>query len=490
MSPPSTTHERRWLILAVIATAQLMIVLDLTIVNIALPSAQRDLGFSNDDRQWIVTSYALAFGSLLLLGGKLGDLFGRKWAFIGGLFGFAAASAVGGAAGSFGVLVAARATQGAFAALLAPSALALLAITFSDPAERGKAFGIFGAVAGGGSAVGLLLGGILTEWLNWRWCLYVNLLIAVPTAIGALRLIENVGQPARPRLDLAGTVLATSGLFALVYGFSNSETRSWGHPVTIGALALAAVLLTAFVLVESRVRYPLLPLRVVADRVRGGSYLALGISGTALFAVFLFLTYYLQLTKGFSPIETGLAYLPMTAGIVVSATLANNIFLPKVGPRPLLVIGMILGAAALAWFAQLDADSSYAGQVLPGLVVLGVGMGNIFGPGLSSATYGVDPADAGVASAMVNTMQQVGGSIGTALLSSIFASAVTSFARGKPATPQVAADAAMHGYTVAFWVAAGVFALGAVVVGSLMRSIKIEAVAPSQPAAQQRLAHS
>jgi EmrB/QacA subfamily drug resistance transporter len=489
MSQPSS-HERRWLILAVIATAQLMIVLDLTIVNIALPSAQRDLGFSNDDRQWIVTSYALAFGSLLLVGGKLGDLFGRKWAFVGGLFGFAAASAVGGAAGSFGVLVVARATQGVFGALLAPSALALLATTFSDPDERGKAFGIFGAVAGGGSAVGLLLGGILTEWLDWRWCLYVNLLIAVPTAVAALRLIENVSLPGRPRLDLPGTALSVAGLFALVYGFSNSESHSWGHPVTIVALALAVVLLTTFVFVESRVRYPLLPLRVVLDRVRGGSFLALGISGTALFAVFLFLTYYLQLTKGFSPIETGLAYLPMTVGIVVSATLANNIFLAKVGPRPLLVIGMVLGALAMAWFAQLDANSSYAAHVLPGLVVLGVGMGNIFAPGLSSATYGVDAADAGVASAMVNTMQQVGGSIGTALLSSIFASAVSSFARGKPSSPQVAADAAMHGYTVAFWVAAGVFAFGAVVVGSLMRSIKIEAGAPAEPTTEQQLAHS
>jgi EmrB/QacA subfamily drug resistance transporter len=470
-----TSYERRWLILALIATAQLMIVLDLTIVNIALPSAQQDLGFSNDQRQWIITAYALAFGSLLLPGGKLGDLFGRKWAFIGGLFGFAAASAVGGAAGSFGVLVAARATQGVFAALLAPSALALLATTFGNTDERGKAFGIYGAVAGGGSAVGLLLGGILTEWLSWRWCLYVNLLIAVPTAIAALRLIDNVAQTDRPRLDLAGTALVTSGLFALVYGFSNSESHSWGHPVTIGALALAAVLLTAFVFVESRVEHPLLPLRVVADRVRGGSFLALGITGIALFAVFLFLTYYLQLTKGFSPIETGLAYLPMTVAIVASATLANNNFLARVGPRPLLVLGMTLGALAMAWFAQLDTTSSYAGHVLPGLIVLGIGMGNIFAPGIASATYGVAPTDAGVASAMVNTMQQVGGSIGTALLSSIFASAVTSFARGKPPSPQVAADAAMHGYTVAFWVAAGVFAFGAVVVGLLMRSIKLQA---------------
>jgi EmrB/QacA subfamily drug resistance transporter len=476
---PSSTYERRWLILALIATAQLMIVLDLTIVNIALPSAQRDLGFSTDDRQWIVTAYALAFGSLLLLGGKLGDLFGRKWALIGGLLGFAAASAVGGAAGSFGLLVAARAAQGVFGALLAPSALALLATTFSEPDERGKAFGIFGAVAGGGSAVGLLLGGILTEWLSWRWCLYVNLVIAIPTAIAALRLLENVAQPARARIDLVGAALATSGLFALVYGFSNSESHSWGNPVTIVALALAVVLLVAFVLVESRVDHPLLPLRVVTDRVRGGSFLALGISGIALFAVFLFLTYYLQLTKGFSPIRTGLAYLPMTVAIVASATLATNYLLARVGPRPLLVAGMALGALAMVWFAQLDTTSSYAGHVLPGLIVLGIGMGNIFAPGLSSATYGVAPTDAGVASAMVNTMQQVGGSIGTALLSSIFASALSSYARGKPATPLVAANAAMHGYTVAFWVAGGVFAFGAVAVGLLMRSIKIEAD-PSQ----------
>jgi EmrB/QacA subfamily drug resistance transporter len=489
MSPP-TSYERRWLILALIAIAQLMIVLDLTIVNIALPSAQRDLGFSNDERQWVITSYALAFGSLLLLGGKLGDLFGRKWAFIGGLFGFAGASAVGGAAGSFGVLVAARAAQGAFGALLAPSALALLAITFSDPVERGKAFGIYGAVAGGGSAVGLLLGGMLTEWLNWRWCLYVNLLIAVPTATVALRLIENVAQRDRPRLDLLGGALATSGLFALVYGFSNSEIHSWGHPVTIVALALAVVLLTTFVFVESRVEHPLLPLRVVTDRVRGGSYLALGISGIALFAVFLFLTYYLQQTKGFSPIKTGLAYLPMTAAIVVSATLANNKFLARTGPRPLLVLGMTLGALAMVWFAQLKITSGYAGHVLPGLIVLGIGMGNIFAPGISSATYGVAPTDTGVAAAMVNTMQQVGGSIGTALLSSIFASAVSSFAQGRPRSPQVAAEAVMHGYTVAFWVAAGVFALGAAVVGLLMRSIKLEADATAEPTEAAQLARS
>jgi MFS family permease len=315
------------------------------------------------------------------------------------------------------------------------------------------------------------------------------MLIAVPAALAAFRLIENVGHPERPKLDIAGTVLATTGLFALVYGFSNSEMNSWGHPVTIISLAAAVVLLSAFAFVESRVEHPLLPLRIITDRVRGGSYLAIGISGIALFAVFLFLTYYLQLTKGFSPIETGLAYLPMTAAIMITATSVNIRFLAKVGPRPLLVLGMTLGALAMAWFAQLDADSSYAGHVLPGLVVMGVGMGNIFAPAISSATYGVLPTDTGVASAMVNTMQQVGGSIGTALLSSIFASAVTSYAESHTPGPGLATDAAMHGYTVAFWVAAGVFAFGAVVVGTLMRSVKVQAHAPGEAAAEPAVVH-
>jgi EmrB/QacA subfamily drug resistance transporter len=477
-------HEHRWLILGLVGLAQLMVVLDVTIVNIALPSAQRDLGFSDDLRQWIITAYALAFGSLLLLGGRIGDLFGRKWSFIGGLLGFSIASAIGGAADSFGVLVAARATQGVFAALLAPSALALLATTFTDGEERGKAFGIFGAIVGSGAAVGLLLGGILTEVLSWRWCLFVNLAIAIPTATMALRYVVNQAQPNRPPLDLPGTAAGSLGLFALVYGFSNSETHSWTHPVTIGMLAAAVVLLSAFVVVESRVAHPLLPLRVVTDRTRAGSYLTIGISGIALFAVFLFMTYFLQRSKGFTPIQTGLGFLPMTGVIIVTAALVNTKFLAKVGPRPLLVLGMSLGALAMVWFAQLTPGSSYAGHVLPGLLVLGLGMGNIFAPAIASATYGVGPRDSGVASAMVNTMQQIGGSIGTALLSSIFASAAASFARGRPPTPQLAGEAAVHGYTVAFWIAAGIFAAGALIVGVTMKSIRLTQHAGEPVAAQ------
>ena len=476
-------HERRWLILTVIGIAQLMVVLDATIVNVALPSMQQDLGFSNDARQWIITAYALAFGSLLLLGGRLGDLFGRKWAFIGGLLGFAAASAVGGAAESFGVLVGARAAQGAFGALLAPASLALLGTIFTDPGERGKAFGIFGALAGGGAAVGLLLGGILTETLSWRWCLFVLLFFAVPAAVAAFRLLHNQANPQRPRIDWLGVVTATSGLFALVYGFSNSEMNSWGHPVTIVMLVAAAVLLSAFVVVETRVAHPLLPLRVPADRTRGGSYLAIGIAAIAMFGVFLFLTYFLQQNKDFSPIQTGLGFLPMTAAIMITATSVNTIILAKVGPRPLLVLGMVLGSLAMVWLAQLEPGSSYAGHVLPSLIVMGAGMGCIFAPAFASATYGVDPGDQGVASALVNTMQQVGGSIGTALLSSIFASSAASFAEGKAPSPQLADQASVHGYTVAFWVAAGVFAVGAVVVGTMMESIKVaEPHATAEPA--------
>src|SRR3954454_15332480 len=333
-------HDRRWAILARLGVAQVVVVVDATIVSIALPSAQQDLGFSNDDRQWIVTAYALAFGSLLLLGGRIADLFGRKWTFVVGLLGFAIASALGGAAQSFGVLVAARALQGAFGALLAPSALSLLTTTFTKPDERGKAFGIFGAIAGGGAAIGLLLGGILTETLSWRWCLYVNLLFAIPAALAAIRRLVNEARHDRPPLDLPGTASASLGLFALVYGVSNSEMESWGDPVTITMLAAAGVLLAAFVAIETHVAHPLLPMRVVRDRTRGGAFLGLGLAASGMYAAFLFLTYYMQRTKGFTPIESGLAFLPMTAAIVTTATAVNVRLLRRFGPRPLLAAGM------------------------------------------------------------------------------------------------------------------------------------------------------
>ena len=480
--PVNPHHDRRWAILAMIGIAQLMVILDATIVNIALPSAQKELGFTNENRQWVVTAYALAFGSLLLLGGRLGDLFGRKWTFIVGLIGFAVASAIGGAAQSFGVLVGARALQGVFGALLAPSALGLLTTTFTDPDERGKAFGIFGAIAGGGAALGLLLGGILTEWLSWRWCLYVNLLFAIPAAVTAFVLLVNVPNPQRPRIDIPGVLLVTTGLFGLVFGFSNSETHGWGEPLTIIALAAGAALLVTFVIVEQRVAHPLLPLRVVLDRDRGGSYLAIGISGAGMFGVFLFLTYYLQLTLGFSPIRTGLGFLPMSAMIMVTATTATTKLVPRFGPRPLVSTGMALASVAMALLAQLAIDSTYAAHVLPALLVMGVGLGLIFAPAMSTATLGVAPTDAGVASAMVNTSQQVGGSIGTAVLSTIFTSAVTGFATSHARSPTLGLEAAMHGYTTAFWCSSAVFLVGAIVCGIVFRSGVPQVAMAAEPA--------
>ena len=323
------------MILAIIGVAQLMVVLDVTIVNIALPSAQQDLGFSDDDRQWVITAYALAFGSLLLLGGRIADLFGRKWTFIAGLLGFAGASALGGGAESFGLLVGARALQGAFGAMLAPAALSLLTTTFTDPAERGKAFGIYAGIAGMGGAIGLLLGGALTEVLDWRWCLYVSIVFAVPAAIAAMRVLRHVPAPARPRLDLPGTLTASTGLFALVFGLARGESDGWGDPVTVGFLVGSAVLLVAFVAIQRRVAQPLLPLRVVTDRNRGGSFLAIGIASAGIFGLFLFLTFYLQQTRGMAPLETGLAFLPMSFSIAPTVALVSTRVLPRTGPRPL-----------------------------------------------------------------------------------------------------------------------------------------------------------
>ncbi len=480
-------HERRWLILAVLSIAQLMVVLDATIVNIALPSAQADLGFGDDSRQWIITAYALSFGSLLLLGGRISDMFGRKWTFIGGLIGFAVASAIGGAAPSFGVLVASRALQGAFGAILAPAALSLLTTTFTEPSERGKAFGVFGAIAGSGAAVGLLLGGILTEYLDWRWCLYVNLVFAAGAVVGAALLFHNQRAEHYAKLDIPGTLTASAGLFALVYGFSNAEQTSWTDPVTLGMLGGAVVLLASFVWIESRVANPLLPLRVVLDRDRGGSYLAVAMSAIAIFAVFLFLTYYLQENLGMSPVKSGLAFLPMVVGIVVSSTTANVKLLARVGARPLVPTGMALGALGMLYLTGLEAHSSYATDILPALVVMGVGFGLIFAPSIATATLGVDPADAGVASAMVNTSQQVGGSIGTALLSTLAVSATDSFAAGAVPTPQLMEQAAVHGYTTAFYWSAAIFAIGSVLAAVLLRS-KDEQVAVD-PSAEPALAH-
>ncbi len=463
---------RQWLVLAVLCIAQLMIVLDSTIVNIALPSAQRDLGFSDATRQWVITAYALAFGTLLLLGGKIADILGRRRTLLLGLAGFAAISAVAGAAPDTAVLIAARGVQGAFAALLAPAALSLLAASFTDPKGRAVAFGVFGAIGGGGAAVGLLLGGALTEYLSWRWTMYVNVAFAALAFAGALAYIaldvRDAAAP-RPRIDLPGTVTISTGLFATVYGMARAETDGWSDPTTVCLLTVGIVLIAAFVALERRVAHPLLPLRILADRVRAGALIALLMTAIGMFAMFLFVTYSMQTSLGYSAVKSGLAFLPLTAGVIVAAAAGTQLLLPRVATRILLPAGLALSGLALLLLTRLGTEASYASDLLPAMVVFGLGTGIVFGVGISLGTLGVREEDAGVASGLVNTMQQVGGSIGIAFLSTIAASAGTDYisdnltaAPDSPAGRAVLEAAAVHGSSTVYWFGAAIFAVGTV----------------------------
>src|SRR6202522_241030 len=475
---------RRWLILGVVCLGQLMVVLDATVVNIALPVAQHDLGFSNADRQWVVTAYSLAFGGLLLLGGRLADLVCRQRMLIIGMLGFAAASALGGAAQNLAMLLAARAIQGAFGAMLAPAALSTLTVTFTSPAERGKAFGIFGAIAGAGGAIGLLLGGVLTEYLSWRWCLYVNVVFSLVAVTAAVRLLRRDKRDTNVHLDPLGTVLVVVGLVCVVYGLSEANTKGWDAALTIGLLVAGVVLLAGFVLAELRVPHPLLPLRIVLDRFRGGAYLAVGLSAIGMFAIFLFLTYYLEEILRYSPVVTGVAFLPMIAALVASSTSSSTLLMPRLGPRILVPTGLIIAAGGLVILAaELNLTTSYAATILPALVIMGLGLGLVFSSAINTATYGTDAADAGVASAMVNTCQQIGGSIGTALLNTIAADALSSYLVIHGASLTAQAEGAVHSYTVAFWVAAAIFAAAAVSCGLVLRPGVLTAGGVETPAA-------
>ncbi|GIE76044.1 MFS transporter [Actinoplanes philippinensis] len=477
---PVQRETGRWWALVVLALAQLMVVLDATIVNIALPTAQADLAFSDADRQWVVTGYALAFGSLLLLGGRLSDFFGRKRMFLIGLIGFALASALGGAANGLEMLIVARALQGAFGAALAPAALSLLSTTFTEPAERGKAFGIFGAISGAGGGIGLLLGGVLTEYASWRWCLYVNLVIAAIAVAGAMIKLKDEPVAAHGKIDVPGTIAAVIGLVGLVYGLGKAETDGWTAGWTLGPIAVGVVALIAFVLIERRVESPLLPLRVVLDRNRGGSYASIAIAGAGMFGIFLFLTYFLTTVLHFTPVKTGLAFLPMLGSVMLTATTAGSFLAPKVGPRPLVPAGALVAAGGMLFLTRLDLDSTYASGVLPGLIIIGLGLGLVFAPTQNAATAGVEHRDAGVASAMINTVQQIGGSIGTALLSSFYATAITDYMAGKPPTAQPMA--LIDGYHTVFWWSAGFFVLAAVVAAFLFRTGPLD-VDPDAPPA-------
>jgi EmrB/QacA subfamily drug resistance transporter len=453
----------RWRTLVVIAISQLMLVLDSSIMNIAIPSAKVELGISDANQQWVITAYTLAFGSLLLLGGRIGDYMGRKKIFLVGLVGFATASAIGGIAANQGMLYASRGLQGVFGALLAPAALALISETFTDPKERAKAFGVIGAISGGGAAIGLIVGGTLTEFFSWRWCLGVNAPIAIAAAILAIKYVHESKAEGDNTYDIPGVVTATAGLFSLTYGFNEAATKGWSSSATIGFLVAAVVLLVIFVIVETKVANPLMPLRVITERNRGGSYLGSLVVGAGLFSMFLFLGLYLQVILGYSPLKSGFAFLPFTAGIIVFAGIASQL-LPKVGPKPLMVPGLIAAGIGLLLLTRITPETSYLTHVVPSLLIMSSGMALVFIPLTSTSLHAVSHHDTGVASAMVNTSQQIGGSLGTALLNTVAATATTTYVAANSQLGQALMPAAMtHGFTVAFKFSAGLLFIGAVV---------------------------
>jgi EmrB/QacA subfamily drug resistance transporter len=451
----------RWVALAFIAIAQLMIALDATIVSIALPSAQAALGASDADRQWVVTAYTLAFGGLLLLGGRVADFAGRKRAFLIGLGGFALASVIGGAAPNFTVLVAARAMQGAFAALLAPTALSLLAVSFTQPRERATAFAVYGSIAGSGAAIGLLLGGALTQYLSWRWCLYVNVPIAVFAAVGGSIVLPASGPRTRPKFDVPGVVLSTGGLVALVYACTEAVRSGWSSAT--GLLGASLVLLALFVAREARTANPLLPLRILADRNRGATYITVALSIAGMFGAFLFLTYYLQVVLHYTPFQAGLAFLPMTVASQAGSWLIASRLMPYVPPRALMAPGAAVAAAGMAPLTQLNVDSAYLTLVMPAEVLLGLGISCVMVPAFSIATQRVDPREVGVASATVNTAQQIGGSLGTALLNTIAITATAGYVGARAA-------ALVHGFSAATAWGVAILVLGALVAGILINA--------------------
>ena len=432
-------------------------------MNIAIPSAKIELGISDANQQWIITAYTLAFGSLLLLGGRIGDFMGRKRIFIIGLLGFAGASALGGLATNQELLFASRALQGVFGALLAPAALAIISVTFTVPKERAKAFGVFGAISGGGAAIGLIVGGVLTEYTSWRWCLGVNTPIAILAAILAAKYVHESKAGGEHTYDIPGVVTATAGLFALTYGFNEAAREGWSDSITLTFFAVATVLLIAFVIIESKVENPLMPLRVLTERNRGGSYLGSLIVGAGLFSMFLFLGLYLQVILGYTPLRSGFAFLPFSVGIIIFAGVASQL-LPKIGPKPLMVPGLVFAGIGLLMLTRITPETGYVTHVLPSLLIMSSGMALVFIPLTSTSLHGVSGRDTGVASAMVNTSQQIGGSLGVALLNTIAATAATSYAAthselGKMVQP----FAVTHGFTTAFKVSAALLFAGAIV---------------------------
>ena len=437
----------RWRALLVIAISQLMVVLDSSIVNIAIPKAMKDLHISPVNSQWIVTAYTLAFGSLLLLGGRIADFVGRKRIFIIGLLGFAGASAIGGVAANQGMLFGSRALQGVFGALLAPAALSIINVTFTVPKERAKAFGVYGAIAGGGAAIGLILGGVLTQYVSWRWCLGVNVPIALIAVALAIPFVHESHAEGDHSYDIPGAITVFVGLFSLVFGFSRVATYGWGNVRTYVFFIIAAVFIAAFFSIEAKAKGPLLPIRVLTERNRAGSYLATLLVGSGLFAMFFLLSLYFQNILGYSPLKSGFAFLPFSMGVIAFAGVASNL-LPKVGARPLMLTGLVMASIGLLLLSRITPTSSYTTHVLPSIIIMSTGLALVFIPSATAGLHGIEQRDSGVASALINTSQQIGGSFGAALLNTIAFTAATTFAHAHMDLGQQ--YALVHGYAVAF----------------------------------------
>jgi len=488
-APPEEPYERRWLALAVIAVTVLMVILDATIVNIALPSVSKDLQITAATQQWIVTAYTLTFGGLLLLGGRIADFWGRKRTYLTGAVGFAVASALGGLATNETLLFAARALQGAFGALLAPASLALLTVLFTDDKERAKAFAVYGGIAGGGSAVGLLLGGVLTEYADWRWCFWVNVPVAIVAVAAAIPIVPESKAPGDTHYDVPGAVLATLGLASFVYGFTKVAQTSqenaaehitatgWSNPVALTSIGVGALLIAAFVVVELRTRNPLMPMRLILDRNRGGAYLTSTLVGAGLLGAFFFLSLYFQQVLHYKPVEAGLASLPTTVGVLAAAGGASAL-VPRLGPKPLMVVGGLLAAAGLFLMSLLGVDTGFWQLAFPAELLLGLGLGFTFVPLANLALIGAGVHDAGAASALLNATQQVGASIGTALLATLSVGAITSYftdaaLKGtNPADPIVGLKAQVEGYTTAFTWASVLLLAGALVSAFLIKATR------------------
>ncbi|HEX7662395.1 MAG TPA: MFS transporter [Pseudonocardiaceae bacterium] len=466
----ATDSQRQWWALVAISVAQLMVTLDSTIVAIALPSAQADLGISDSDRQWVLTAYTLAFGCLLLTCGRITDLIGHKRSLIIGLLGFAVMSAVGGAAANGWMLIGARAAQGVFAAVLTPSTLALVNTTFTDERRRGKAFGVFGAILVTGGALGLIAGGLITQYLSWRWCLYVNLPVAVLALVGAAALLPRRPGGRGSTLDLPGAVIGCCGMSCLVYGFGTAATRGWDSTLVIGLLLAAVALVIAFVAVEARSRNPLVAAPLVRSRDRAGAFLTLALSAFALFGMFLFLTYELQGVLRYSPLRAGAAFLPLLLANILMSSLVTGPMLSRVQPRMLLAPGLLAAAIGMVMLTTLSQHSTFLGGVLPAEVVLGLGLGTVMAPSASIATANVDPGMQGIVSALVSTSQQIGGAVGTALLNTVAASTAAAYEAAHRQEPGADVAATVDGYAMAGRWAAVVLVLAAALAAALINA--------------------